>query len=1222
MSLLRNLLRLTVSTLLVVLVTATVPAPSFAGWSSNFVGPDAQSLYAPIPGNPWNTFLGADGTDFGYDIAVDGEGNVYITGSSDADWGGSPVNAHAGGEDAFAAKLDSSGVLLWHTFLGGGGTDYGNEIDVDAAGNVYVTGCSSTDWGTPVRAYGIGVDVFVASLNATGHLQWSTFLGGAGNDYGKGIAVAGDGHILVSGDSEVSWGAPVRLFTNFTTDAFAARLDASGSLEWNTFLGGNGNDYGYNIAVDTGGDAYITGESDVSWGTPVRAHFGATYDVFTARLGSDGALAWNTFLGGGGADYGNGVAADDEGNVYVAGFGNASWGAPVRAYFGSTFDAFAARLSSSGNLTWNTFLGGSGDDFGNGIAVGGGNILISGDSGESWGDDPVRAHDGASDDVYAAKLNSSGNLTWNTFLGGTGFDFNYGVAVDSGGNVYAVGDSDDTWGDAPVRAHSGTSGDVFTVKLTGSGALTVPEMVVKNGDVEITCGDDSPSGVDGTDFGEIDINGPTSSHTFRIHNTGPADLVLSGVPNVAVSGDNAADFTITAQPTSPVASGDNTTFQVRFDPSAIGARNALVTIVNDDIDENPYSFNITGTGIITPEINIKQGVNNIIDGGLYGFGAHQVTTVTDVEFVIENTGAANLTLTLPFALVGDADFSITANASAIVLPGENTTFTVRFTPLSLGARSVTINIINNDGDENPYNLTLGGTGLPAPELDISCGGTGILDGGTYDFGSHSSGTDTDAVFLIENTGSANLTLTLPLTIAGADAGQFAIISQPSENVTISENTTFTVRFSPTGGGVKTASINITSSDPDENPYNLVLTGTGSVPPGGGSPAPYPVPVPGPESAPGPAGRIIAVIDAEGGVAALDSLGNPVTFTGNCITISDNGSALTVHIPVALGEGEELASFTDASGMTYAEHELTVPCSAMGEDRAMTVLDENGELDATIVLRTGECRGTGNEAVAEVLGISILTGTAEKPLTVLDLLYRETAASLSLDLADLPDGAVLRISTSLGNGLDAARAFRNAAQDAGLGDISFGFILHVEKTGLTNGEDVRSAIVTMAISPDWVADNGGTGSVLVIRYDEETGLTEVLETVYIGGDDNGLAVFEALSPNGLCSFALVAAGPVPASIPQTTPSPVATATTTAVTTSTSAAIPALTDILPTETFEPQNIEQPEETGLAWWNLTALAALLSMMALLFIAWRRSRVTPAKPVQTPPPPEDVVQ
>ena len=103
------------------------------------------------------------------------------------------------------------------------------------------------------------------ALNESAPLAWNTFMGGSGDDHGTGMAVDGSGNIYVTGNSDAIWGSPVRAFTDSSDDAFVAKLDPSGSLLWNTFLGGSGSDFGYGIAVDGSGNVYVTGYSNATW---------------------------------------------------------------------------------------------------------------------------------------------------------------------------------------------------------------------------------------------------------------------------------------------------------------------------------------------------------------------------------------------------------------------------------------------------------------------------------------------------------------------------------------------------------------------------------------------------------------------------------------------------------------------------------------------------------------------------------------------------------------------------------------------------------------------------------------------------------------------------------------------------------------------------------------------------------------------------------------------
>jgi hypothetical protein len=408
----------------------------------------------------WNTFLGGAGTDEAFGLALDGMGNVYVGGYSTATWG-APLQPFSGSVDAFVAKLDSSGNLIWNTFLGGEGVDEIYGLAADATGNISVTGYSTATWGSPVLAFGGGTATFVAKLDSTGTLIWNTFLGG-GFSIGRAVALDASGNVYLTGHSGGTWGSPIRAFIGGPYDAFAAKLDSNGDLTWNTFLGGGGADYGNAVAVDTSGNVIVGGNSETGWDSPLQPYAGGIA-AFIAKLDSTGTLTWNTFLGGGGNDSVEALVLDRGGNIYVSGNSASTWGSPIAAHTAGGEDALAAKLDSNGTLIWNTFVGGSATTA-EGVAVdASGNVYLSGFANEGWGS-PTRAFSGIFD-AFAAKFDFNGTLTWNTFLGGSSLDFGSKVAVEASGDVCVVGYSDATWGGSPVRAHSGGPYDAFVARV-------------------------------------------------------------------------------------------------------------------------------------------------------------------------------------------------------------------------------------------------------------------------------------------------------------------------------------------------------------------------------------------------------------------------------------------------------------------------------------------------------------------------------------------------------------------------------------------------------------------------------------------------------------------------------------------------------------------------------------------------------------------------------------
>jgi hypothetical protein len=387
----------------------------------------------------------------------------------------------------------------------------------------------------------------------------------------------------------------------------------------------------------------------------------------------------------------------------------------------------------------------------------------------------------------------------------------------------------------------------YNFAVQGMGT-SVPEINVLGNALSIADGDTTPEAGDLTDFGSADIAGGSVTRTFTVKNTGSGALALTGTPLVALSGPNAADFYVKTLPLASLAAAGSTTFQVTFDPSAAGARGATVTIANGDADENPYDFSILGTGTIAPEINLLGNGLAIVNNDATpaatdhtDFGSADVAggTVTRT-FTIRNTGSGPLTLSgAPLVAVGGvnaADFTVTALPSDSVAPAGSTTFQVTFDPGASGARLATLSIASNDANESAYVFTIRGTGAVVPEIDISGNGTSIVDGDTTpaaedatDFGTADiAGGTVTHTFTIHNSGSGALSLsgTPRVALGATNAADFKVAVLPTGSVAAGASTTFQITFNPSGPGARVATVSIPSNDPNENPYNFALLGSG------------------------------------------------------------------------------------------------------------------------------------------------------------------------------------------------------------------------------------------------------------------------------------------------------------------------------------------------------------------------------------------------------------
>ena len=340
----------------------------------------------------YSTYLGGSNNDEGLGIAVDAAGNAYVTGFTASTNFPTTVGAFRttlAFVDAFVTKLDPTGsVLVYSTYLGGSDRDEAFGIAVDAAGNAYVTGRTvSTDFPNTFgsRAASVG-DAFVTKVDPTGsHLVYSRYVGGNFSDEAYAIAVDVMGNAYVTGfTASTNFPTTVGAFrtTQISTfDAFVTKLDPTGSVfVYSTYLGGNDNDHGNGIAVDSAGNAYITGiTNSTNFPTTVGAfrtiYGGGIFDAFVTKLNPTGsALLYSTYLGGNSEDRGQGIAVDAMGNAYVTGF-TSSTNFPTtvgafRTTLSGSFDVFVTKFDSTGSVpVYSTYLGGSAGDQGFGIAV-------------------------------------------------------------------------------------------------------------------------------------------------------------------------------------------------------------------------------------------------------------------------------------------------------------------------------------------------------------------------------------------------------------------------------------------------------------------------------------------------------------------------------------------------------------------------------------------------------------------------------------------------------------------------------------------------------------------------------------------------------------------------------------------------------------------------------------------------------------------------------------
>jgi hypothetical protein len=449
----------------------------------------------------YSTFLTGSGADEGVSIAVDSAKNTYITGiTSSLNF---PTTAGAfqtvqGSNDVFVTKLNAAGTaVLYSTYIGGNGNDEGTSLKVGAAGNAYVTGSTDspnfpTTMGSFQTSLSGGSDAFIAKLNPTGSaLVYSTYLGGSNDDEAFGVATDLSGNAYVTGITESA---------NFSTttgayqtvaggggDAFVAKMDPTGTaLDYSTYIGGNSIDWGFGIATDLAGNAYVTGTT-YSPNFPVTAgayqnSYGGNGDAFVAKLNPAGsALSYSTYLGGSSIDGGFAITYGLAGVVYLTGITDspnfpASLGALQTVRSGSS-DAFITKVNTSlagpASLVYSTYLGGSSVDWGFGLTTDlAGNAYVTGATHSANFPVSVGTYQGTNaggSDAFVAKLNPTGAaLVYSTYVGGGNNDAALGNAADPAGNAYVTGVTDSSnfpTTSGAFQTNSSDGGDAFVTKL-------------------------------------------------------------------------------------------------------------------------------------------------------------------------------------------------------------------------------------------------------------------------------------------------------------------------------------------------------------------------------------------------------------------------------------------------------------------------------------------------------------------------------------------------------------------------------------------------------------------------------------------------------------------------------------------------------------------------------------------------------------------------------------
>ena len=446
----------------------------------------------------WATYYGGTGSDDAKSCKIDANGDVYVAGRT-----ASFTNISAGGHqipysgniDAFLVKFNSSGVRQWATYYGGSGLEYDNTCEIDANGNVYLSGTtgSSTNiaFNGHQNTYGGGdEDAFLVKFNSSGVRQWATYYGGFDGDGAAACAVDASGQVYIVGSTRSSANVSSNGHQNVylgDLEAFLVKFDGNGVRQWATYYGGNDFDAGRGCAIDANGNVYITGYTssvgNISTSGSHQFVSNRTPDAFLVKFNSNGVRQWGTYYGGLGVEEAQRCATDVNGNVYITGYTTSdsmAFNGHQDTLSGGFGDAFLVKFDGNGVRQWATYYGGSDDDLGNSCTTdANGNVYLVGSTSSTMNIASTGSHQDAFNggfyDAFLVKFNSNGVRQWGTYYGGVGSDGAADCAIDPSGQIYLLGGTNSS-NSIASGGHQTTIGgdfDAFLAKFSSSRGVNV-----------------------------------------------------------------------------------------------------------------------------------------------------------------------------------------------------------------------------------------------------------------------------------------------------------------------------------------------------------------------------------------------------------------------------------------------------------------------------------------------------------------------------------------------------------------------------------------------------------------------------------------------------------------------------------------------------------------------------------------------------------------------------
>lgn len=827
----------------------------------------------------YSTYLGGSDNDGPMALTIDSSGNAYIVGGTvssnfpvtsgvaQSTFGGQLVGCtgvpHFVCGDAFVAKLNPTGTaLVFATYLGGNDRDSAAGVAIDSTGDVFVAGQTQSanfpvTSGVFQSALAGTRNAFVAKLNSTGsQLLYSTYLGGSAKDVANYLAIDSSGNAYVvgatrSGNFPVTSGAFQATCKSCptTSDGFITKLNPTGTaLVYSTFLGGSSLDLITAVAVDSAGNAYVTGgtvSTDFPTQNPYQAHFaggGTTCptidnqidphificgDAFLSKLNPTGtALVYSTYLGGAGDDTGFGIALDSAGNAYISG-GTDSNNFPttpgvVQPAFGggssacnttgiACGDGFVTKMNATGSAPiYSTYLGGASDDTAIRMAVdSSGNAHVTGITMSSNFPVTADAFQGAfaggtspcaegnfCGDGWVATLNvNATGLLFSSYIGGSGDDAGVAIASDSAGNDYATG--------ATISSNFPTTTGAFQTKCGTDGTCNggLSDVFIAKIALPIASASFSPASLS---FTSQTVGTPSASKPVTLTNSGTGTLAISSITS-------SGDFSQTNNCPTSLAPAAKCTINVIFTPSVVGNVAGNVTVA-DNAGSATQMVNLAGAGAAPV----------LLSPPSMSFGTITVgnSSAPKTETLTNNTSSL---LSIGFAASGNytATGSGTSPCGSSLAAHAKCTMSVTFTPTANGSINGAVTITYNS-QFSPIEVALSGTGSGGPTSPLT------FSPASLSFTNQLLGT-TSAAKVVTVTNASGNTVTIGALSSTGDYTATPSGSNPCGGaLAASAKCTFSVTFAPSiPGTVKGAVVIPDNSNVNPQVYNV--TGSGVLP---------------------------------------------------------------------------------------------------------------------------------------------------------------------------------------------------------------------------------------------------------------------------------------------------------------------------------------------------------------------------------------------------------